>query len=61
MDDIKPSHVGLEQEAQLVRGWKGSLNGVNGRRGRNGNVQCLPPIKFQQNMQSYMHIDAYSI
>ncbi|CAJ1961928.1 unnamed protein product [Sphenostylis stenocarpa] len=25
-DELKPSNVGLEQEAQMVRGWKGSLN-----------------------------------
>ncbi|XP_074566123.1 plant cysteine oxidase 4-like isoform X2 [Curcuma longa] len=45
LDDIKPSDVGLEKEAQLARGWKVSMNS-NGRRGRNGNNQCPPPIKY---------------
>jgi len=46
LDDLKPSNVGLEQEAQLVRGWKGSLNGTNGKKGRNGSYQYPPPIKY---------------
>lgn len=45
LDRIRPSDVGLEQEAQMVRAWRGS-NGINGRRGRNGSNQYLPPIKY---------------
>jgi cysteamine dioxygenase len=37
LDKIKPSDVGLEQEAQLVRGWTGSAN---------GGLRSLPPIKY---------------
>lgn len=44
LDKIRPSDVGLDQEAQLVREFKGSA--VNGRRGRNGTNQYLPPIKY---------------
>ncbi|KAF8409062.1 hypothetical protein HHK36_005134 [Tetracentron sinense] len=44
LDEIKPSDVGLEQEAQLVRGW--SVHGSNGKKGHNGSHQYLPPIKY---------------
>ncbi|KAF7140808.1 hypothetical protein RHSIM_Rhsim06G0130500 [Rhododendron simsii] len=44
LDKIKPSDVGLEQEAQLVRGWTSSVHGRNGN-----NLQSLPPI-------TYLHI-----
>ncbi|XP_052207493.1 plant cysteine oxidase 4-like isoform X2 [Diospyros lotus] len=40
LDRIKPSDVGLEQEAQLVRAWTGSVQG------RNGNLHSQPPIKY---------------
>ncbi|XP_068665633.1 plant cysteine oxidase 4-like [Aristolochia californica] len=46
LDKIRPSDVGLEQEAQLVRGWKGSAQGINGKKGGNGSTQYLPPIKY---------------
>jgi hypothetical protein len=43
LDTIKPSDVGLEEEA-LVRGWSGPAFGINGRRHR-----YMPPI-------TYLHI-----
>ncbi|KAK7306530.1 hypothetical protein VNO77_44477 [Canavalia gladiata] len=46
LDELKPSNVGLEQEAQLARGWKGSFNGTNGKKGRNGSHLYPPPIKY---------------
>ncbi|CAD5165558.1 unnamed protein product [Musa acuminata subsp. malaccensis] len=46
LDDIKPSDVGLEHEAQIARGWKVSMHGTNGRKGRNGSNQYPPPIKY---------------
>ncbi|KAJ6842196.1 plant cysteine oxidase 4-like [Iris pallida] len=45
LDEIKPSHVGLEQDAQLARIWK-ATNSSNGKKGRNGSNQYLPPIKY---------------
>lgn len=46
VDKIRPSDVGLDHEAQVVRSWNGTTYGVNGRRGRNGSSQHLPPIKY---------------
>ncbi|XP_029121078.1 plant cysteine oxidase 5 isoform X5 [Elaeis guineensis] len=46
LDEIRPSDVGLEQEAQPVRAWRGSAHGLNGRKGRNGSNQYLPSIQY---------------
>ncbi|EOY27982.1 Uncharacterized protein TCM_029683 [Theobroma cacao] len=46
LDGLKPSNVGLEQEAQLSRGWEGLINGGNGRKGRNIIHQYPPAIKY---------------
>lgn len=43
-DELKPSHVGLDYEAQQARKWKGSSNGKNGRNGSQPNQP--PPIKY---------------
>ncbi|XP_015943115.1 plant cysteine oxidase 4 isoform X2 [Arachis duranensis] len=43
LDELKPSNVGLDQEAQLARGWTSSLNG---KRGRNGSHNYPPPLKY---------------
>lgn len=45
-DELKASNVGLEQEAQLARGWKHSIHGSNDRKGRNGTHQYPPAIKY---------------
>ncbi|XP_020576814.1 plant cysteine oxidase 5-like isoform X2 [Phalaenopsis equestris] len=56
LDEIKPSNVGLEQEAQLVRTWKGP-NSSNGKKSSNGSNDYSSSIK-------YLHIhecDCFSI
>lgn len=45
-DELKPSNVGLERESQLARGWKGSLNVTNGKKGRKGVHQYPPTIQY---------------
>ncbi|XP_020572630.1 plant cysteine oxidase 4-like isoform X1 [Phalaenopsis equestris] len=45
LDEVKPSHVGLEQEALLVRNWRGP-NASNGKKVSNGDNQSMPPIKY---------------
>lgn len=42
LDGLKPSHIGLDYEAQLARSWKRSMNGGNGRIG----TPEGPPIKY---------------
>uniref|UniRef100_A0A2N9HX96 cysteine dioxygenase n=1 Tax=Fagus sylvatica TaxID=28930 RepID=A0A2N9HX96_FAGSY len=46
LDELKPSNVGLEQEAQSARQWKVSANGSDGKKGRNVSHQYPPPIKY---------------
>lgn len=47
VDALKPAHVGLEHEAQLARGWKSSVNGRNGKKGRDETShEPEPPIKY---------------
>ncbi|KAL1335795.1 plant cysteine oxidase 5 isoform X2 [Arachis hypogaea] len=43
LDELKPSNVGLDQEAQLARRWTSSLNG---KRGRNGSHNYPSPLKY---------------
>lgn len=45
-DSLKPSNVGLDQEAQLARQWKVSMNVTNGKKGRSGSHQYPPPITY---------------
>lgn len=45
-DELKPSNVGLEQEAQLSRGWNVLKNGGNRRKRGNSNHQYPPAIKY---------------
>ncbi|XP_051209920.1 plant cysteine oxidase 5 isoform X1 [Lolium perenne] len=49
LDKIRPSDVGLEQEAYVARNWNNPSHDSNGRREPNGTDQDMPPIK-------YMHI-----
>ncbi|KAJ4703664.1 Plant cysteine oxidase [Melia azedarach] len=46
LDELKPSNVGLEHEAQSARQWKSYVRSSNGRKGRNGCHQYPPPIKY---------------
>lgn len=46
LDNLKPSNVGLDQEAQLARQWKVSMNVTNGKKGRRGSHQYPPPITY---------------
>ena len=45
-DELRPSNVGLEQNAQLSCGWNVLINGSNGRKGRNSNHQYPPAVKY---------------
>ncbi|GAB4827085.1 Plant cysteine oxidase 4 [Ancistrocladus abbreviatus] len=46
LDELRPSNVGLEQEAQSALKWKGSANGNTERKGCNGSQQYPPAIKY---------------
>ncbi|KAG9153010.1 hypothetical protein Leryth_024835 [Lithospermum erythrorhizon] len=41
LDKIKPSDVGLEQEAQIVRAWNGSMRARNGSNGQSSQIKYL--------------------
>ncbi|KAM4100910.1 hypothetical protein ACB094_05G103800 [Castanea mollissima] len=46
LDNLKPSNVGLDQEAQLARQRKVSMNVTNGKKGRSSSHQYPPPITY---------------
>jgi hypothetical protein len=52
LDEIRPLDLGLDNEAQIARTWNSSTRQQNGRRGRGGPNQYVPPIKYLHILES---------